>query len=240
MFFSVFCPALNFVKLFIDGVFQLKPGHHWVHFWFQDLNFVDFQGFWQHVSGLPLHYSKISQNAERHALLIDLKTTDFISLWGKYYGWVQTRHNWPNMQQRRTCQQSRPTPKVGCLAGKYRALISFSLPSNIQWQNLIKLLVHCVHPLTKLMILCRGIKERFIKRMGWELAGTTLPSWTLSVGGLLDPLISSEMDASICQFPAMLISRAVAPRTCPAEGSKAIKPSQQWHSSKKERKKESE
>lgn len=70
------------------------------------------------------------------------------------------------------------------------------------------------------MILCRGIKERFIKRAGWELAGTTLPSWTLSVGGLRDALISGEMDASICQFPATLISRAAAPLTCLAEGIK--------------------
>ncbi|TNN75542.1 hypothetical protein EYF80_014354 [Liparis tanakae] len=37
------------------------------------------------------------------------------------------------------------------------------------------------------------------------------------------PLISGEMDASICQFPATLIS----PLTCPAEGSGAIKPSRQ-------------
>lgn len=127
-----------------------------------------------------------------------------------------------------TCQQSRTTPKVGCIPGKYCTLISFSIPSNIQWNKLIKLLVHCVHPLTKLMILCQGIKEHFIKHTGWELAGTTLPSWTLSVGGLLDPLISREIDAPIRQFPATLISRAVASRTCPAEGSKVINPSQQW------------
>lgn len=65
-----------------------------------------------------------------------------------------------------TCQQSGPDPKVGCLPRKYCAFISFSLPSNIQWLKLIKLLVHCVHPLTKLMILCLGIKEHFIKRTG--------------------------------------------------------------------------